>query len=152
MALEVGTAAPDFSLPDQSKNPVSLADLRGSKTVIAFMPFAFSGVCTGEVCELRDKVAQLESLDANVIVITADSSFANARWAESEGIEYPVLSDYWPHGETAKAYDTFNEALGCADRTTYILDNDGIIRSALTSQDLGSARNYSDYVSALEAI
>ncbi len=152
MALEVGTTAPEFSLPDQSKNPVALTDLRGSKTVVAFMPFAFSGVCTGEVCELRDNLTQLKSLDANVVVITVDSFFTNGRWAESEGIEYPVLSDYWPHGATAKAYDTFNEALGCADRTTYILDEAGIIRSALSSQDLGTARNYSDYVTALEAI
>jgi len=152
MALEVGTAAPGFSLPDQSNSPVSLDDLKGRKTVIAFMPFAFSGICTGEVCELRDNLTQLQSLDANVVVITVDAFFSNAKWAEAEGIEYPVLADSWPHGATAKAYDTFNDGVGCANRSTYILDEEGIIRAAITSDDLGTPRSYSDYVSALEAI
>lgn len=149
MALQVGTPAPAFSLTNQHREKVSLDDLKGKKVVIAFMPFAFSGICTGEVCELRDNLSQLEGLDANVVVITVDSFFSNAKWAETEGIEFPILADYHPKGEVARAYDTYNETIGCANRTTYFLDADGIVRAVVKSDEVGVARPFADYVSAL---
>lgn len=152
MALATGTAAPDFTLVDQTRTPVSLTDLQGRKGVIAFMPFALSRTCTGEMCELRDNLAALGALDAAVVAITADSLHANRAWAEAQGIEFPILSDFWPHGAVATAYDTFNEMIGCADRTTYILDPAGIIRAAFTTEGIGVARNFADYVAALDAI
>ncbi len=152
MAVQIGQPAPDFTLRDQHRNLVSLDDLRGDKTLLVFIPYAFSRVCTGEVCELRDNLAQLHDIGTRVVAITTDSFFTNAAWARQEGIEYPVLADFWPHGAVAQTYGTFNDRLGVADRTTFVLDKDGVVRSVIATDELGQARSYDAYVEALEAI
>ncbi len=152
MALTPGTAAPDFTLVDQDRTPVSRDDLKGRKSLIVFIPFPFTGTCEGELCLLRDRLAELADLDANVVAITCDTVPSNKQWSDQNGFGFRVLSDFWPHGDVAKAYDTFNEKLGIANRTTYVLDPDGVIRNVIASDALGTPREYGEYVDALNAM
>lgn len=152
MAAEIGQMAPDFTMTDQRRNPVSRDDLLGRKTLLVFIPFAFSGVCTGEVCSLRDDVSSLSDLDANVVIVTTDTFFTNAAWAEKENLDFTILSDFWPHGAVSQAYGTFNDAVGVSMRSTYVLDEQGIVREIIASDELGVARNHDAYAGALAAI
>lgn len=152
MAAEIGAPAPDFALVDQDRNEVTLASLQGRKSLIVFIPFPFTGVCSSELCELRDNLAALGDLDANVVVITTHAAPTNKAWADQHGIEFPILADYWPHGDVAQAYGTFNDALGAATRSTYVLDGDGVVREIIATDSLGTAREYDAYVTALQAI
>jgi len=150
--LSAGENAPEFSLKDQNENEVTLESLKGKKSLIIFVPFAFSGVCTGEICELEANTSQLQELDANVVVVSVDSAFSNAAWAKEQGVNIPVLADFWPHGEVAKAFGNFNQELGCANRTAFVLDKDGVVAKAIPSADIGSARSFTEYTEALSAI
>lgn len=150
MPAETGAPAPDFALRNQDKNEVSLESFRGRNTVLVFIPFPFTGICDGEACAIRDNMSLFEELDANVAVITAHAVPTNKQWAETEGFGFPVLSDFWPHGEVAKAYGAFNEALGVANRATYVLDADGVVRQVIATDSLGTAREFDAYVEALK--
>jgi peroxiredoxin len=148
--VEIGAPAPSFELIDQDRNPVSLESLRGEKTLIVFIPFPFTGVCDGEACALRDNISELERLDANVVVITTHARPVNKKWADENGFSFPVLQDYWPHGEVAIAYGAFNEKLGAANRYTFVLDADGIVREVINTDELSTAREFGAYVEALK--
>ncbi len=152
MALAIGATAPEFTLLDQDRAPVSRTDLEGRKSLIVFIPFPFTGTCEGELCLLRDGLAELSELDANVVAITCDTVPSNKQWSGQNGFGFPVLSDFWPHGAASRAYDTFNEQLGVANRTTYVLDADGVIRDVVATDSLGTAREYDLYVEALTKI
>lgn len=152
MPLAVGTVAPDFTLVSQNREKISLDDLKGKKSMIVFMPYPHTRTCDAESCEIRDNWALLGDLDANVVIITTHAAPTNREWAERNDFGFPILADYWPHGEVARAYDTFEEAFGYAKRTTYILDADGVIRDVIASDVLGEARPFSDYPEALAAI
>jgi peroxiredoxin len=152
VAIEVGQLAPAFELPDQEGTPSSLADLAGSKSLIVFIPFPFTGICDGEVCAIRDDIGALGDLDARIIVITCHAKPTNARWATEHGFDFQVLSDFWPHGEVARAYGVFDERLGVANRTTFVLDGEGIVRDVIASGSLGTAREHDAYAAALEAV
>jgi len=152
VAIEVGQPAPAFELPDQEGAPSSLVDLAGSKSLIVFIPFPFTGICDGEVCAIRDDIGALGDLDARIIVITCHAKPTNARWATEHGIDFPVLSDFWPHGEVARAYGVFDERVGVANRTTFVLDGEGIVRDVIASGSLGTAREHDAYAAALEAV
>ena len=102
MAIEVGTKAPDFELKDNHGATVKLSDFRGEKNVVLlFYPFAFTGVCTGELCELRDNLPRFEDRDTQLLAVSNDSIHTLRVFAEQEGLEYPLLSDFWPHGEVS---------------------------------------------------
>src|SRR5215470_2257759 len=124
MAIEVGDSAPDFELKDQHGTPVKLSDFQGKKNVVlVFYPLAFSGVCTGELCAIRDELPTLgDDDDVQVIAVSVDSMFAQRAWAEKENYQFPLLADFWPHGGVAKTYGIFNEGAGIATRGTYIID------------------------------
>ena len=149
--VAIGDPAPAFTLHDTEKNPVSLTDLEGTRLIV-FIPNPFTGVCDDEACALRDNLSELEDLDADVVVITAHARPTNAKWAEENGLRFPVLSDFWPHGNVARAYETFNEELGIANRTTFVVDGDGVIRDIIASDSLGTARPYEAYVEALKKV
>ena len=149
MSIEIGQPAPAFSLPDTNNDQVTVESLRGNKTLVVFIPFPFTGVCTGELCELQENLGQLQELGANVVAITCDTRFSNEEWAKQEGIEYPVLSDYWPHGETSMAYGVFNDALGAAMRSTFVLNAQGIVTDVIRSEEIQVARQFEDYLTAL---
>ena len=152
MTLTIGTSAPDFTLMDQHGSPVTLSSFKGQKNVvILFYPFAFSGICTGELCALRDDLAAFQNDDVQLLAISCDPMYAQRAFAEQEGYKFPVLADFWPHGATAKAYQIFNEDLGCALRGTFIIDKTGVIRWAVVN-GLGDARNNGDYKAAIAAL
>ncbi len=150
--ISVGQAAPDFELKDQNGAKVKLSSLKGNKNVVVlFIPFSFTGTCTGELCAIRDDLAAFQNDDVQVIAISCDSPFTQKIFAEHEGYKFPVLSDFWPHGATAQAYGIFNPDLGCALRGTFIIDKQGIIRWSVVN-GLGDARNNGDYKSAIAAL
>lgn len=153
MAIEIGQEAPDFELKDQRGEIVTLSSFRGNQAVaLVFYPFTFTGVCEGELCALRDDFSEFENAGVQVIALSCDSRHAQAKWAGEQGFQFPVLSDFWPHGAVATAYGVFNEALGCANRATFLIDTDGVIVDAFASPDLGTAREKSRYGEALEKL
>jgi mycoredoxin-dependent peroxiredoxin len=152
MAVEVGDKAPDFELKDQHGTPVRLSDLQGKKTVVlVFYPLAFSGVCTGELCSIRDELPTLGGDDVQVLAVSVDSTFAHRAWAEQEHYEFPLLSDFWPHGAVAKAYGIFDEKMGVATRGTYIIDKTGVVRWKVENA-IPDARDLDEYRKALADI
>lgn len=150
MSVEVGQAAPEFTLKDQAGNDVSLSDYRGKQPVVlVFHAFTFTGVCQGELCEIRDDPSTFENANAAVLSISCDTRHAQAQWAEQQGFSFPVLSDFWPHGEVARAYGVFNEQLGCANRGSFVIDRDGIVVATFASANLGTPRARAEYEAAL---
>ena len=147
--VQVGEAAPDFLLRDQSGQKRSLADLAGSKAMVIFMPFAFTSTCLGEMCTLRDNLNHLQGGRAKFVVITCDTRHSNRRWAEDHGFEFPILSDFWPHGEVSKAYRAFNPAIGVPMRVTYVVDENSIITEIVATDRLDVPRDFADYERAL---
>lgn len=151
MTLQIGDPAPDFELPATTGERVRLSALRGSKVLLAFYPFSFTGICTGEMCEIRDHAMDFTKVDAVTLGISCDPPPSQAVFAQQEGFEFPLLSDFWPHGEVARAYGVFVEHVGAANRGTFIIDSDGILRWSVVTE-LGKARDTKDYITALENI
>jgi mycoredoxin-dependent peroxiredoxin len=152
MTVEVGAQAPDFTLPDYNKEKVSLADFRGDKNVLlVFYPFAFSGVCQGELCQVRDDIGEFQNDDVQVLGVSVDTPFSLKAWADQQGYTFPLLSDFWPHGETAKAYGVFNDAAGMANRGTFLIDTEGKVRFAEVNQP-GEARDQDAWKRALAEV
>lgn len=148
-AIAVGTEAPDFELRDNNAQSHRLSSFRRQKNVVlVFYPFAFTGVCTGEMCAIRDDVSSLQNDDTQVFAISCDTVASLRVFAEKEGLSYPLLSDFWPHGEVAKAYGVFNEALGAADRGTFVIDKAGVVRWTVRNA-ISDARDLADYQKAL---
>lgn len=150
MAIEIGQTAPEFTLKDQNGDDVSLSDFAGKQAVaLVFYPFTFSGLCEGELCAIRDDYAEFTAAGVQVLACSCDGRFAQKQWAEQQGYQFPVLSDFWPHGEVAKAYGVFNDARGCANRATFLINADGVIADAFESPDLGTVRDKSRYTEAI---
>jgi peroxiredoxin len=152
MTAQIGAPAPAFELRNTDKSPFSSDSLKGHKTLLVFIPFPFTGTCEDELCMLRDERVRLNDMDAQVVAISCDTPFANGAWAAQNGFEFPILSDFWPHGEVAKAYGAFNEMTGSANRFTFVLDADGIVRDIINTESLGVAREFEAYTEALTAI
>src|SRR5215475_11804612 len=128
MAVDVGSEAPDFTLNDYNREKVTLSSFRGQKSVLlVFYPFAFSGVCTGEFCQIRDELADYQNEEVQILGISVDNVHALKAWAKQEGYEFPLLSDFWPHGEVAKTYGVFNEPAGMSNRGTFLIDKSGVV-------------------------
>lgn len=151
MSLEIGQQAPDFTLRNQFGEDVTLSDLRGKKVVVMFYPFAFTGICTGELCEIRDRRVDFINDDTELLSISCDSTATLKAFSQSEGLDHPLLSDFWPHGQVARAYGAFWEDTGFATRATYVLDRDGVVRWSVVNGP-GEARSADDYTAALAAI
>ncbi|WP_416482225.1 peroxiredoxin [Streptomyces sp. CL12] len=152
MAIQVGDKAPDFELKDNHGRTVRLADFRGEKNVVLlFYPFAFTGVCTGELCELRDNLPKFADRDTQLLALSNDSIHSLRVFAEQEGLEYPLLSDFWPHGNVSRDYGVFDEDKGCAVRGTFIIDKDGVVRWTVVN-GLPDARDLNEYVKALDTL
>jgi peroxiredoxin len=148
---QVGDEAPDFELRSQHGERTRLSSFRGHKRVVVlFYPYAFSTTCTGELCQIRDDLASFQNDHVQVLAISCDAMQTLRAFAEHEGYDVPLLSDFWPHGAAAKAYGVFNEKLGAAERGSFLVDEDGIVRwSVLTG--LGQARDLAGYHQALAA-
>ena len=142
--IGVGAPAPDFELPDQHGAAVRLSSLRGRPVVVVFFPFAFTGVCTGEMAALRDDTVPAAGDSATVLAVSCDSMFALRVFGTENGLGFPLLSDFWPHGQVASAYGVFDADRGCALRATFVVDAAGVVRWTVTHA-LPDARNVADY-------
>ncbi|MBX6167111.1 MAG: peroxiredoxin [Thermobispora bispora] len=151
MAVEVGQVAPDFELKDQHGTPVKLSGLRGKKVVLVFYPLAFTPVCHGELTAIRDGLVGALPDDARVLTVSVDSMFSHRAWAEQEGFTFPLLSDFWPHGAVARAYGVFDEGRGVAQRGTFIIDAEGVVRWKVVNPP-GEPRDIAAYLKALAEI
>ena len=151
MTLSVGDVAPEFSLPDQDKQIVSLSDLRGTPVLVVFYPFAFSGLCTGELCQLRDELAVYTDAGVTVLAISTDPVFSLKAFRDKEGFEFPLLSDFWPHCATAQAYGVFNDKAGMALRGTFLIDAEGTLTFTEVNK-AGDAREQSGWKDAVQQL
>lgn len=152
MTLKLGELAPEFTLKSQHGEDISLSSYRGDKSVVlVFFPFAFSGVCTGELAELRDNVDEFTSRDAEIIAVSCDSFFSNRVFSDRDEFGFAVLSDFWPHGAVSRAYGTFNEEIGAPNRGSFVIDRDGILRWQVIN-DLGESRDLAAYLTALSRL
>ena len=150
MAIQVGDPAPDFELVDQHRQEIRLSSFRGDKAVlVVFYPFAFSGVCTGELSGLRDRLGDFETDDATLVTISCDPVFTQRAFADRDGLFFPLLSDYWPHGAVASAYGVFDEETGCAERSSFLVDKEGVVRWAVHN-DRGEARDLDAHAAAVK--
>ena len=152
MALEIGKPAPEFTLKDQHGTPVRLASFGGERNVVVvFFPFAFTGICTDELCTIRDDIGMYQNDEVQVLAVSCDPMPTLRVFADREGFTFPLLSDFWPHGEVARAYGVFDDRAGLALRGTFIVDRDGIVRWSVVNQR-GLARDASAYRVALAAL
>jgi len=152
MALEKDTTAPDFELPNQFGEHVRLHDFRGKKPVaLVFFPLAFSSTCTTELCDLRDNIAIFKAEGVELIGISVDSKATLRAFADNEGYDFTLLADFWPHGEVAREYGVFLEEKGFANRATFLIDIDGVIRANFITAP-GQARSIDEYTQALREL
>jgi mycoredoxin-dependent peroxiredoxin len=153
--LAVGAGAPDFTLHDQNRQPVTLSDYRtveGARNVLlVFFPLAFTGICQGELDQLRDHLPDFENDDSAVLAISVGPAPTHKVWATESGFLFPVLSDFWPHGAVSQAYGVFNDDAGIANRGTFVVDRSGTIRFAEMKQP-GEARDQRLWIDALTAL
>ncbi|GAB1514332.1 peroxiredoxin [Actinophytocola sp. KF-1] len=148
--VDVGSKAPEFTLKDYNKQDVSLSSYLGQKPVLlVFYPFAFSGICTGELCQLRDDFSSFEGVQ--VLGVSVDTPFSLKKWAEQENFQFPLLSDFWPHGAVAQRYGVFNEKAGMANRGTFLIDTEGVVRFAEVNQP-GEARDQEAWKKAVAGL
>ncbi|MEY9211090.1 peroxiredoxin [Thermobifida halotolerans] len=149
MSIEVGQYAPDFELADQHGQTVRLSDFRGRARVAAvFYPLAFSGICEDELRQLRDSAEEFAERDVQLLGISVDSMFAHRIWADQEGVDFPLLSDFWPHGAVAQAYGVFDDARGVALRGSFLVDTEGVVRWKIVNP-ISRGRDLDDYRKAL---
>jgi peroxiredoxin (alkyl hydroperoxide reductase subunit C) len=145
MSLQVGDTIPEFKLYNYDKNAYEDKDFLGKKTMFVFLPFPFSSVCDKEICELRDNKASLEENGTDTVLITVGASPTNSAWAAQNGIEYPILADFWPHGEVSQKFGCFHEKAGISLRYSYITDENNVITEIIKSDEIGVERDFSEY-------
>lgn len=152
MTLIIGDIAPDFSLPNQFGETVSLSDFRGKKAVVlVFYPLSFSGICTGELCELRDNISDFEAEGIELLAISVDSKYVQKAFAEQEGYNFSVLADFWPHGQVAKDYGVFLDESGISNRATFVINQDGELVAKFVTAP-GQARSLDEYHRAIASL
>jgi peroxiredoxin len=149
MPIGVGAEAPEFVLKDQNNQEVRLSDFRGRRAVLlVFYPFAFTGTCQGELGEVRENLNEYVNDDVQVLTVSVDSPYSHKVWADREGYDFPLLADFWPHGAVAQAYGVLNDAIGAANRGTFVIDKAGVIRFAEMNSP-GEARDQDGWRKAL---
>lgn len=155
MSLSIGDKAPAFTLLSSDKTEVSLEDFKGKKVVLLFFPLAFSGVCTTELCSMRDDIASYEGLDAEVLAVSIDSFFTLNKFKEVEGYNFPLLSDF--NKTVSQRYDAFYEEFvlgmkGVAKRSAFVIDREGIIKYAEVLESAGDVPNFAAVKETLAAL
>ena len=152
MPLAVGSSAPDFALKDQNNQVVRLRDFHDRKAVLlVFYPLTFTGTCQGELTGIRDNLGRYANDEVQVLAVSVDSAYSHKIWSLQEGFEFPLLADFWPHGEVAQRYEVFNETAGFANRGTFLIDRSGVIRFAEEAGP-GSARDQEAWQEAIAAL
>jgi peroxiredoxin len=154
MALEVGQQAPDFTLKSNKMQDVKLSDLHGNKVLLLFVPLAFTGVCTKELCGMRDSLKEYEGLECKVFGLSTDSPFALDAWAKQEGYQFPLLSDY--NKQTAREYGALYEDMmgfkGVCKRSAFVIDRQGVVRYAEVLADARNLPNFEAIKSCLKQL
>ena len=152
MAVDVGDEAPDFELADQDRAKVRLSSFRGSKNVVlVFYPLSFTGVCQGELCEIRDSIEEFSGDNVVTLAVSVDSTAAHKKWADEQGYTFPLLADFWPHGGVAKQYGVLDEASGLAVRGTFIIDTSGRVAYKVVNA-IPDARDADEYRKVLAGL
>jgi mycoredoxin-dependent peroxiredoxin len=133
--VAVGEQAPDFELMDQHGQPVRLSSFRPREAVLlVFYPFAFTGVCGGELHALEGARAELAAQGVTILTVSVDSMYCQRVYAEREGFGFRMLADFWPHGGVASAYGVFHEGAGVARRGSFLIDEEGTVRWAVLNE------------------
>ena len=144
MSLQVGDKAPDFKLKSTELKEVSLSDFAGKKVVLHFFPLAFTGVCTTQLCTMRDNFGYYEGLNAQVLGVSVDSPFTLAKFKEEQAYQFPLLSDF--NKEAAQAYGALYEDFlglkGIAKRSAFVIDEEGKIIYAEVLEDAGNLPDF----------
>ncbi len=149
---EIGQPAPELVLPDQTGQDFELASLKGtSSALLVFYPFAFSGLCTGELTELRHEQAAFVDANVQVVAISCDPRYSLRAWSDQERFDFPLLSDFWPHGEVAQRYGVFDERAGKSVRGSFLVDRDGVLRWSVLNGP-GQARDMREYKAAVAGL
>ena len=152
MTLSLGDPAPDFELEDQHGQHISLSSYAGRKAVlIVFYPFAFSGVCTGELLGLRDRLGEFEDEHRTLMAISCDPIYTQRAVADRDGIFFPLLSDYWPHGATTKDYGVFDDVVGAPMRSSFAIDKEGRV-GWMVHNATGEPRNLDEHAAGLASL
>jgi peroxiredoxin len=148
-----GAGAPDFTLRNQHGEDVSLAERIAEKPVLlVFYPFAWSGICTGELCGIRDDIGGFTGDGAaDVLAISCDPVFTLRAWSDAQHYDFELLSDFWPHGRVADDYGVFNADAGMAIRGTFLVDRSGTVRWSQVNGP-GEARDFAGYHEALAGL
>lgn len=149
--LAVGVAAPRVVLPDTHGAPVPVGGPGERPTLLVFVPFAFSRVCTSELGELQAGLPELETAGVRVLAVSCDPVFALRAWAEQDGYRFGLLSDFWPHGAAAQAYGVFDADQGFARRGSFLIDASGVVRWSLLHAG-GQARPFAAYRAAVAGL
>jgi peroxiredoxin len=152
MSVENGQPAPDFTLRDQEGQDVTLSSFRDSKNVVlVFYPLTFTNVCKGELSGIRDDLTTYQNDDTQVLAVSVDSVFAHRVWAEEQGYGFPILADFWPHGEVATTYGVLDDAMGVAKRGTFVIDKQGVVRWSVVNA-IPDARDQAEYAKVLSEL
>jgi peroxiredoxin len=150
--VDVGDIAPDFVLKDQDRNEVRLSDFRGRKNVVlVFYPKSFTGVCQGELCAIRDEIEDFSNDDVQTLAVSVDTDAVHKAWADDQGYTFPLLADFWPHGEVAQQYGVFHDASGLALRGTFVIDKEGVVRYKVVNA-IPDARDQGEYKKVLASL
>jgi len=147
--VSAGDPAPDFTLLDQDRQPVALSALRGAPVLLVFYPFAFSALCGSELGRLRDSLSDYSGV--RVLALSTDPVYSLKAFRDREGYDFPLLSDFWPHGAVASAYGVLDERHGMALRATFLVDADGIVRFAQVNAP-GDVREQSEWRDAVARV
>jgi glutaredoxin-dependent peroxiredoxin len=153
--LQPGDKAPDFSLRSSDKSLVALKDQRGKNVVLLFFPFAFTGVCTKEMCMMRDSIGDYEKLDAQILAVSVDSPYTLAKWKDEQGFNFPLLSDF--NKAVSKKYDTLYKEFafglkGVSKRSAFVIDKKGTLRYAEVLENAGEVPNFEAIKNTLQAL
>lgn len=145
MSIQKGQLAPDFTLKDSERNDVSLSAQKGRNVLLLFFPQAFTGVCTTELCNIRDNIASYNNANANVFGISVDSPFTLAKFKEEQKLNFPLLSDF--NKEVSASYGAFYDVFigwmkGVSKRSAFVIDKDGVVQYAEVLESAGDLPNF----------
>src|SRR4051812_37316185 len=150
--LSIGGSAPDFTLRDQFGQDVTLSSFLERKAVLlVFYPYAFSNVCTGEMSQVRARLDEFMTFDSEILAISCDPTHSLRAFADHDGLNFPLLSDFWPHGEVCRTYGVFDDAKGRPRRSSYVVDKQGRVRWAV-HHPTSSGRDLDEHLRQLHLV
>jgi peroxiredoxin len=149
--VEVGDPAPAFRTRNQHGETVELSSLRGAPVLLVFYPFAFTGICTGELTDIQAGLDSFRAAGVRVLAVSTDTMFSLRVFAEQEHLDFELLTDHWPHGGIATSYGVFDAEVGCALRGSFLIDAEGRVTWKVVNQ-IGEARDIAAHLSALSPV